>query len=115
MAGDPGRTRRRMSAPGVRKGTRYGQTRRRPVGSTSLAWSARCLRKRLAATRKELARSATFIRRFEAHLNSLEAKDRLGNFEIQRLMSAYNQAATLASNVMKKQDETASAIIRHIA
>jgi hypothetical protein len=30
-------------------------------------------------------------------------------------MSAYNQAATLASNVMKKQDETASAIIRHIA
>jgi hypothetical protein len=74
------------------------------------------LRKRLAATRTELARSATFIRRFEAHLNSLGAKDRLGNFEIQRLMSAYNQAATPASNVMKKkQDETASAIIRHIA
>jgi hypothetical protein len=73
------------------------------------------LRKRLAATRKDLARSATFIRRFEAHLNSLEAKDRLGNFEIQRLMSACNQAATPASNVMKKQDETASAIIRHNA
>ena len=94
--------------------------RRRPVGSTSLAWSARCQwTPRFAsgwpATRKELARSATFIRRFEAHLNSLEAKDRLGNFEIQRLMSAYNQAATPASNVMKKQDETASAIIRHIA
>jgi hypothetical protein len=32
----------------------------------------------------------------------LEAQDRLGNFEIQNLMSRYNQAETLASSVQKK-------------
>ena len=33
---------------------------------------------------------------------------RLGNFEIQRLMSQYNQAETLSSNVQKKLDDTKS-------
>jgi hypothetical protein len=33
---------------------------------------------------------------------------RLGNFEIQRLMSQYNQAETLSSNVQKKLDDTRS-------
>ena len=34
--------------------------------------------------------------------------DKLGNFEIQRLMSQFNQAETLASNVQKKLDDTVS-------
>jgi hypothetical protein len=41
-------------------------------------------------------------------MKSLEAKDRMGNFEIQRLMSAFNQAETLSSNVQKKMDDTIS-------
>ena len=44
----------------------------------------------------------------------LEAQDRLGNFEIQRLMSSFNQAETLASSVQKKADDTASAVIGKI-
>jgi hypothetical protein len=41
-------------------------------------------------------------------MKSLEAKDRMGNFEIQRMMSAFNQAETLSSNVQKKMDDTVS-------
>jgi hypothetical protein len=41
-------------------------------------------------------------------MKDLEAEDRLGNFEIQRLMSTFNQMETLSSNVQKKADDTAS-------
>jgi hypothetical protein len=41
-------------------------------------------------------------------LNDLTSQDRMGNFEIQRLMSAFNQAETLASNMQKKLDDTIS-------
>ena len=44
----------------------------------------------------------------------LESQDKLGNFEIQGLMSSYNQAATLASSVLKKKDDAASAVIGKI-
>ena len=41
-------------------------------------------------------------------LDAITAEDRMGNFEIQRLMSAFNQAETLSSNVQKKIDDTVS-------
>jgi TolA-binding protein len=41
-------------------------------------------------------------------------EDRMGNFEIQRLMSAFNQMETLSSNVLKKSSETASGVIGKI-
>jgi|SoiMethySBSTD1v2_1073268.scaffolds.fasta_scaffold2016656_1 hypothetical protein len=44
----------------------------------------------------------------------LAVVDRMGNFEIQRLMSAFNQAETLASNVQKKSDDTISGIQQKI-
>ena len=44
----------------------------------------------------------------------LEAQDKLGNFKIQGLMSSYNQASTLASSVLKKVNDTASAVIGKI-
>jgi len=40
--------------------------------------------------------------------------DKLGNFEIQRLMSQYNQSEQLASSVQKKQDDTANAVISKV-
>jgi hypothetical protein len=46
----------------------------------------------------------------ESAMKDLEAQDRLGNFEIQRLMSQYNQAETLASSVQKKLDDTAKGV-----
>jgi cell division protein FtsN len=41
--------------------------------------------------------------------NSLESQDRMGNFEIQRLMSQYNQSEQRRSNVQKKHDDTSNA------
>ncbi|MEM8790265.1 MAG: hypothetical protein AAGE80_01510 [Pseudomonadota bacterium] len=43
------------------------------------------------------------------------AEDKLGNFEIQDLMSRFNQAETLASSVQKKTDDTKNAVIGKIA
>ena len=52
--------------------------------------------------------------KLEAAAKELEGKDRMGNFEIQRLMSAFNQAETLASSVLKKRDDAATAIINKL-
>ena len=48
---------------------------------------------------------------FQDAIKDLEAEDKLGNFEIQDLMSTYNQAETLASSVLKKRDDTANAVV----
>lgn len=59
--------------------------------------------------------SAGGIRRsFDDAIKDLEAQDRLGNFEIQRLMSRLNQSETLASNVRKKRDDTRNSVIGKI-
>ncbi len=58
--------------------------------------------------------SARLRKNLERAAKKLESQDKLGNFEIQQLMSAYNQAETLASSVLKKRDDTASAIISKI-
>ncbi|MEQ8275583.1 MAG: hypothetical protein RMA76_33575 [Deltaproteobacteria bacterium] len=47
----------------------------------------------------------------EGAMKDLENQDRMGNFNIQRLMSQYNQSEQLSSSVQKKVDDTASAII----
>lgn len=52
--------------------------------------------------------------RLEGAMKDLESQDKLGNFEIQDLMSRYNQAETLASSVQKKKDDTANSIIQKI-
>ena len=49
--------------------------------------------------------------KLNAALKDLEAQDKLGNFEIQRLMSQYNQSEQLASSVLKKKDDTSSSVI----
>ncbi len=48
--------------------------------------------------------------KFDSKMKDLEAQDKLGNFEIQDLMSQYNQAETLASSVQKKADDTNNGI-----
>lgn len=52
--------------------------------------------------------------RLEGAAKDLEAQDKLGNFEINDLMSQYNQSETLASSVMKKRDDTGNAVIQKI-
>lgn len=41
----------------------------------------------------------------------LDGEDKLDDFEIQELMSAYNQAEQLATNVLKKRDDTQNSLI----
>lgn len=52
--------------------------------------------------------------KLEGALKDLESEDKLGNFEIQDLMSRFNQSETLASSVQKKTDDTASGIISKV-
>lgn len=52
--------------------------------------------------------------RFESAIKDIETKDKMGNFEIQTLMSAYNQAQTAASDVKKKADDATSNINRNL-
>jgi hypothetical protein len=42
------------------------------------------------------------------------ASDKMGNFEIQNLMSRFNQAEALASALLKKSDDTSNAVIGKI-
>ncbi len=57
---------------------------------------------------------AAFQTKLNEALKDLEADDKLGNFEIQDLMSRFNQAETLASSVQKKKDDTKSSVISKI-
>jgi hypothetical protein len=50
-------------------------------------------------------------KKLENAMKELEAKDRMGNFEIQRLMSQYNQAETLSSQIHKKIADTKNAVV----
>ncbi|MFN0169734.1 MAG: hypothetical protein ACKV22_25205 [Bryobacteraceae bacterium] len=52
--------------------------------------------------------------KLDSKMKDLEARDKMGNFEIQRLMSQYNQAETLASSVRKKTDDTTNAVVGKI-
>jgi len=63
---------------------------------------------------KMAAQLESIRKAFDDALKDLEAEDRLGNHEIQRLMQIMNQAQTLASNVQKKTDDTKNAIIGKI-
>lgn len=47
-------------------------------------------------------------------VKTLGLNDRMGNFLIQKLMSDFNQAETLASSILKKKDDTTSAVIGKI-
>ncbi len=50
-------------------------------------------------------------RRFEESRKDLEGQDKMSNFEINTLMSDYNDAATLASSVKKKTDDANASVI----
>jgi len=52
--------------------------------------------------------------KLQSAMKDLESKDKLGNFEIQDLMSRYNQAETQSSSVQKMLYDTAQSVIRKI-
>lgn len=51
---------------------------------------------------------------YDDGLEDLAAQDDLGNFEIQDLMSSFNQAETLASSLRKKLDDASSAVVAKV-
>ena len=51
---------------------------------------------------------------FDSKDKDLQSQDKLGNFEVQSLMSDYNEAQTLSSSVQKKKDDTGNAVIQKI-
>ena len=53
-------------------------------------------------------------RLIDKFLNELESEDTLGNFEIQQLMSNYNEAETLAKAVADKAACVADSVIQKI-
>jgi hypothetical protein len=73
------------------------------------------VKQHLADTRRLIAKLERHLATFARKVHDLESTDRLGSFEIQDLMSSFNQAETLASNILKKRDETSQAIISKIA
>jgi Skp family chaperone for outer membrane proteins len=62
-------------------------------------------------TKKTEDAMARLKKQLEAAMKDLESQDRMDNFEIQRLMSTYNQAETQSSDVRKKMEETKNAVI----
>jgi hypothetical protein len=58
----------------------------------------------------DVATVETIRKSLDAAMKDLEAQDKLGNFEIQDLMSRYNQAERLASSTQKKLADTLNAI-----
>jgi hypothetical protein len=62
-----------------------------------------------------LAAALSSYRRELEQSEGLRDEDRMGNFEIQRLMSAYNQADSLASSIQKKVDCVAAGVMQKIA
>ncbi len=51
---------------------------------------------------------------FSGHLREAEGQDKLGNVEINALLSDYNQAETLSSSVQKKVSDVVACIISKI-
>lgn len=69
------------------------------------------IKRHLTVARRQSATLRKALESLEGKMKDLESQDKLGNFEIQDLMSSYNQAETLASNLLKKRDDTANAVI----
>ena len=57
----------------------------------------------------------TLASRWEAELVTLEAVDRLGNFEIQSSIAHYNQSQQVSSALQKKRDTTADSVLHKIS
>jgi hypothetical protein len=52
--------------------------------------------------------------KLEQAMKELETQDKMGNFEIQTLMSTYNQAEQLRSSILKTITDTKNAVIQKI-
>jgi uncharacterized protein YjiS (DUF1127 family) len=61
--------------------------------------------------RENKAKADALKSSIEGHLKELDSQDRLGNLEINQLMSAFNQSETLAASVLKIKHDAGSGVI----
>jgi hypothetical protein len=66
--------------------------------------------------KQQAAESAADVlrKKLQQAMKQLEASDRMGNFEIQRLMSEFNQSESLSSQVLKKIEDAKNAVVSKI-
>lgn len=72
------------------------------------------IRTQIRESRADVARLRDYGDAFDRLLKELEGQDKLGNFEIQDLMSRFNEAESLASSLAKKRDCLADSIIHKV-
>jgi hypothetical protein len=60
---------------------------------------------------KVLPKPGTSLANAGGNAASLQASDKMGNFEMQRLMSEFNQAQTLAAQIDKKHADASASVI----
>ena len=69
------------------------------------------IRRNLTRARHSVDQLRRILDKISVSLKELESSDELENFEVQDLLSQFNQAEALASNVLKKRDDTANSVI----
>lgn len=72
------------------------------------------IRTHLSESRELVHKLRDYADMVEATLADLEGHDRLDNFLIQRLMSAFNQMEQLSAEVFRKRDDTGTALASNI-
>ncbi|CAN5901487.1 hypothetical protein BH23ACT12_BH23ACT12_04000 [soil metagenome] len=72
------------------------------------------IRTHLSESRELVHKLRDYADLVEATLADLEGHERLDNFLIQRLMSAFNQMEQLSAEVFKKRDDTGTALASNI-
>jgi hypothetical protein len=72
------------------------------------------IRTHLSESRELVHKLRDYADLVEATLADLEGHERLDNFLIQRLMSAFNHMEQLSSEVFKKRDDTGTALASNI-
>ena len=72
------------------------------------------IRTHLSESRELVHKLRDYADLVEATLTDLEGHERLDNFLIQRLMSAFNQMEQLSSEVFRKRDDTGTALASNI-
>ena len=72
------------------------------------------IKRGLTGARRNVDQLRKVLETLSENLKELESKDKLQNFELQELMSLFNQAETLASNILKKRDDTADSIVNKV-
>ena len=72
------------------------------------------IKRNLSGARRSVEKLRKALDKLSVNLKDLESKDKITQFDIQELMSKFNQAKSIAESVRDKRDDTASSIMGKI-